>query len=352
MTNKQICDNLKTQIKGRKMNNTIAIIQKLESLRKSRVISYITSDRNPPLAAQIHSDTIPYFYEQLKSIGKVSNIDLFIYSAGGDIIAPWRLVNLIREYCDKFSILIPYKAHSAATLIALGADEIVMGPMGELSPIDPSIGTPFNPPHPDIPNEPKIQIGVEDVFGYINLAKEKMDIKNPSDMVKVLEKLIERIHPLAVGSIYRSHSLIRLLAMNLLKLHMKETKDEKASKVVENLAEKLYYHNYLISRSEASKLGLKIVNADATMENLLWEMFGLYKQELTLGEPFDPMQILPPDKTEAKIECSLAVIESSSKKFVCYKELSIFKISQPPPQPARVGIQERVLGWKEIPKGG
>ncbi|MBM3295560.1 MAG: hypothetical protein FJY82_13720, partial [Candidatus Aminicenantes bacterium] len=126
----------------KKMPESIkSFISKIEDTRSSRVITYVTSDKQPPLAAKIALDTIPIFYAHLKRIGKVNKIDLFLYSAGGDIILPWRLVSLIREYCKSFSVLIPYKAHSAATMIALGADSIIMGPLGELSPIDPSIGT-------------------------------------------------------------------------------------------------------------------------------------------------------------------------------------------------------------------
>lgn len=35
--------------------------------------------------------------------------------------------------------MVPYKAHSAATLIAIGCDEIVMGSKSELGPIDPAL---------------------------------------------------------------------------------------------------------------------------------------------------------------------------------------------------------------------
>ena len=66
-------------------------------------------------------DVIPIMSQHLRAMGKVKAIDLFLYSAGGDTMVPWRLVSMIREYCDTFSILIPYKAHSAATMIALEA---------------------------------------------------------------------------------------------------------------------------------------------------------------------------------------------------------------------------------------
>src|SRR5271169_3468979 len=98
------------------------LIRQIEDLRKSRVITYLTSDRQGPFNARIAMDVIPLVSKQMQAIGKIKNIDLFLYSAGGDTLVPWRLVSMIREYCSKFSVVVPYKAHSAATMIALGAD--------------------------------------------------------------------------------------------------------------------------------------------------------------------------------------------------------------------------------------
>ncbi|MGH7238950.1 MAG: SDH family Clp fold serine proteinase, partial [Candidatus Saccharimonadales bacterium] len=151
------------------------LIQSIQGLRNSRVITYVTSDRPGPVGARVAPDVIPLFSNQLRKItpaGKVSKIDLFLYSAGGDTMVPWRLVSMIREHCEQFSVLVPYKAHSAATMIALGADEIVMSDLSELSPIDPSTANVFNPQDPANP-QGRIPISVEDVIAYFQLAKEK-----------------------------------------------------------------------------------------------------------------------------------------------------------------------------------
>ena len=105
-------------------NNLIAA---LERNRSSRVIAYLTSDR-PPFNATIQLDVIPLFHQILKVIGSTEKISLFLYSSGGSLDAPWPLMNLIREYCKEVEILIPFRALSAATLLALGADKIVMTP--------------------------------------------------------------------------------------------------------------------------------------------------------------------------------------------------------------------------------
>ena len=57
-------------------------------------------------------------------------------------------------------------------MISLGADEIIMSDLSELSPIDPSTANVFNPADPaNVQN--KIPISVEDVMAYFDLAKNK-----------------------------------------------------------------------------------------------------------------------------------------------------------------------------------
>ena len=165
-------------------------IKQIEESRSSRVIAYLTSDRQGPVNARVAMDIIPFVSEQLRKIGKQNKIDLLLYSAGGDTMVPWRLVSMIREYCDQFSVLLPYKAHSAATMIALGADEIIMSDLSEISPIDPSTANIFNPTDPQN-SQNKIPISVEDVIAYFDLAKNKFDIKSDEDLTKVFNKFVE-----------------------------------------------------------------------------------------------------------------------------------------------------------------
>jgi len=120
------------------------LIEKLEKERDSRLISYVTGDRTP-FATRIAGDIVPLLSDLLDKIGKVKKISLFLYTSGGDMLAPVRIVKLIRNHCDEFEVLVPYKAHSAGTLISLGADKIVMSKLGELTPVDPTTGHPFNP---------------------------------------------------------------------------------------------------------------------------------------------------------------------------------------------------------------
>lgn len=334
------------------------LIEKIEETRKSRVITYVTSDRPGPVNARVAMDIIPIMSRQLREIGKVQNVDLFLYSTGGDTMVPWRMVSMIREYCDKFSVLVPYKAHSAATMISLGTDEIVMSDLSELSPIDPSTANVFNPQDPNN-QQNKIPISVEDVMAYFDLAKNKFGIKNDEDLTKIFNKFVEsnpQIHPLALGNVNRTHNLIRILAKRLLKSHKSSMSDEAIEKVVDYFTEKLYSHQYLIGRKEAKEdLGLKAVfNADANLSQLMTDLYEEYRKEMNLGVVWNPENELGLNAMQNRKDYKIAFVESAklSNYFelsIDYKKQQVNMMQQTPQGPIQVQ-QEQVI-WKVASQG-
>jgi len=337
-----------------------SLIQQIEGLRNSRVITYLTSDRQGPVNARIAGDVIPVISRQLRTIGKTPNIDLFLHSTGGDTMVPWRLVSMIREYCDKFSVLIPYKAHSAATMIALGADEILMTDLSEISPIDPSTANVFNPQDPHNPQN-KIPISVEDVMAYFDLAKNKFGIKSDEDLSKIFTKFVEsnpQIHPLALGNVNRTHNLIRILAKRLLKSHKSPMKEEEINKIVDDFTEKLYSHQYFIGRKEAKEdLGLQtVVNADENLSKAMTDLYEEYAKEMELGVLWNPENELGLNAMQNKKDYKIAFIESQqlSNRFelsIDYKKQQVNVVQQTPQGPIQVPQEQvafRVLGqgWK------
>jgi hypothetical protein len=85
---------------------------------------------------QIADDAFRVIYNHLEAGNELAKngVDLFISSNGGSDTVPWRIVSLIHEYANDLSALVPYHAFSAATLIALGTNKIVMH-----KTIDPSV---------------------------------------------------------------------------------------------------------------------------------------------------------------------------------------------------------------------
>jgi len=336
------------------------LIQQIENLRKSKVITYLTSDRQGPVNARIAMDVIPMISRQLRAIGKTQNIDLFLYSSGGDTMVPWRLVSMAREYCDKFSVLIPYKAHSAATMISLGADEIMMSDLSELSPIDPSTANVFNPVDPQNPQS-RIPISVEDVMAYFDLAKNKFGIKSDEELVKIFNKFVEanpQIHPLALGNVNRIHNLIRILAKRLLKSQKTPLRDDEVDKVVDYFTEKLYSHQYFIGRKEAKEdLGLKsVIFADDALAKSMTDLFDEYKKEMELETLWNPENELGQNAMQNQKSYKIAFIESAILSLgfeltLEFKKQQVNMVTQTPQGPIQIP-QDQVVwritgqGWK------
>lgn len=79
-------------------------------------------------------------YNEIQSFINKKDIILFLRSLGGKVEPAYLISKLCNRFKDnKFIVSIPAEAKSAATLLSLGADEIHMGPMSELGPIDPQV---------------------------------------------------------------------------------------------------------------------------------------------------------------------------------------------------------------------
>ncbi len=74
-------------------------------------------------------------------------LDLFLHSPGGDPDAVEQICCYLRTRFDHIRAVVPLNAMSAATMMALSADEILMGAHSQLGPIDPqmTIGMPEGP---------------------------------------------------------------------------------------------------------------------------------------------------------------------------------------------------------------
>jgi ClpP class serine protease len=178
----------------------IPLIEELEQSRNSRVICLLTSLR-PGVQAQMAEDQVRVIFDHLQQIEvkPIPKLDIFLCSNGGSGTVPWRLVALFREFAESFNVLIPYRAYSAASLLALGADEIVMHPFAELGPIDPTVSNEFNPVEKD--TNRRLGISVEDVRAYVNFVKKTVGITHEDELVKAIEILVRKVHPLALGNV-------------------------------------------------------------------------------------------------------------------------------------------------------
>jgi len=299
---------------GREMSVGVAnsrrreLIRKIGERRKSSVITYVLGDRRG-VSAQIAEDAVRPIYDHLLKIGRTKKIDIYLYSVGGQMEVPWRVVSMVREFADELGILIPYKSMSAATMIALGADEVIVGKKGELGPIDPQITIQRG----DGGTAVQDTLSVEDVMSYVRFLKERAGLSDQSALSGLMVTLADKLTPWALGQINRVHSHIREVARKLLSCHHPGFSIEgpRAQVIVEILAEKTYQHGHAISRREAKEIGLNIIDPDKHLENSMWTLFEEYESLMKLRDPIDPRSFVPRDKDEFSENVIIGCIESS-----------------------------------------
>lgn len=191
----------------------------IENFRKRPLIVYATSTR-PGIQAFMAGDAVREFVDQIDAIpADKKDIDILVHSTGGDPLAAWKLMSVLRERFEKVAVLVPYMAFSAATLFALGADEIAMHPHASLGPIDPQIRMPQA-------DGTVRHFAYEDVGAFLRFIASEAKITEQAHLPGVVEKLFSVVDPVHVGAAKRASELSSDIGERLLLMHMTAAEDK------------------------------------------------------------------------------------------------------------------------------
>lgn len=262
----------------------VPLIQSIEELRGSRLIGYYLDQQ-----AVISDGAMPTLFSQLRALGRQPRIDLFLHSRGGVTITAWRVVQAVRSFCEHFGVLVPYRAHSAATHVAMGADEIVMGPFSELGPVDPSRTHALLPRGED--GKP-VSISVQDLKHAMEFVKREAgsDGLSGEGYATVIAALFQHVHPLAVGAIEQSYELAKLITRKVLSTHMDiEAEKDDIERIAKSLSDDFKEHTYQIGVREAKAVGLKAQEAANDLHEAMWALLEYYQ-----GLDRTPTAVQPP----------------------------------------------------------
>lgn len=233
-------------------------LHELQVLRGNPIIVYNST---------IDHDSIQMLYECLRQIGPTQHLDLVLSTTGGTLTPTRRLALLLREFTHHLTILVPYQARSAGTLLCLSANELILGPMSELGPIDALIST-AGPPPPGTP----AMISAEDIRAFRQMAEEWFGVTREKDRLQVLALLAQSIFPPSLSSFYRSDQLARQTAYELLTYQLPDVEEHVRQQIITQLVGGYHSHDHVITRLEARTLGLRIHNASSQEEALLWDL--------------------------------------------------------------------------------
>ena len=225
-----------------RFEKTQEIVCQLEKFYRGDLITYWTSHRT-----LISQDHINIFYRLLRSRVRSDHLYIFLKSNGGSGLTALRATHLFRDLYKKVTVLIPLECASAATMMALGADTMKIGPMGFLTAIDTSTWHELGPTDNDYY---PVGINHEELDRAIKLWEDKKQEKDPNPY----NKLFKYIHPLVIGAIDRANDLSVQLATEILSYHYPDR--EKARSISEHLNSRYPDHGYPITFREARRIGL------------------------------------------------------------------------------------------------
>jgi len=251
----------------------IATIKKIESITKRPLIVYAANPNKMGFSVPntIHNSDIVGFSDLIRTIDS-PDIDIFLYSPGGSAEAAERIVNLLRGNFKHIRFIIPDGAYSAATMLALCGDELLMDERSSLGPIDPQIIISSNKGTTSVAAQ-----HILDGFDSIHQALKKDPNALPA-YLPILQKYDFHIFEICKTAKKLSH----ILAMTWLENYMLkelENKKEKAKEIADFLANHQEHlsHGRSIDIKKCSNLGLKIVDLRNSPElrDLVWELFCL-----------------------------------------------------------------------------
>ena len=259
-----------------------ALIRNIQERSGSQLLCYVAGK-----GASIDRDDTIGFVELLHNVDSTKNVDLLMHTSGGDIDAAEKLIHMVRATVGQqyFRVIVPDFAKSAGTLMALGADKIVMSDTSELGPIDPQIA--LNDGHGNmIPHSVQCYLDAYDTHSTAlqdnpdNVVAQIMFSKLDPGTMKLFEQVRNRARELAEQQLRRG--MFRKMDANSSAPSPNIT--EIAGKLIDT--KKWQTHSQMISADDAAQMNLSVEYLIPKSEQwqLYWQLYCMQRLAVKDGQ--------------------------------------------------------------------
>ena len=251
------------------------LIGEIENLTGSRLICYLGGHD-----AEISRDDAVFFGDLLHNIPANHSVDLLLQTPGGDIDAAEKLISMVRNRVGsaRLRVIVPDYANSAGTLIAIGADVVMMSDSSELGPIDPQV---------TLVDSSGTQISTP-IHSYLEAFREHSEAlhRKPDDPVALL--MLKKIDPIKLKHFEMVMRRARTIAEDLLKQGMLRSKPATSTASFTSIANDLLdpnrwpSHGQMICAEDAIEIGLIVDHREPEDEEwqLFWQLYCYQRMEL------------------------------------------------------------------------
>ena len=198
-------------------------------------------------------------------------LDLVIHSSGGDIDSAYQIAELLRLHAKKINACVPYYAKSAATLLCISSDEIIMDELAQLGPLDAQVragkkggGQYVSALNPFKALEQLQKFALETLTFSIQMLDKNTELghdectKHAVAFVAATSgPLFAKLDPEKLGEYSRALNVGKEYGERLLK-RFGNWDDKKRRDVLEKLVHGYPSHDYVIDQRELQELGFTV----------------------------------------------------------------------------------------------
>lgn len=249
----------------------LSLIRDIESETGHALIVYAaaTAGKHPAAPVQLDITDKTAFSDLIDGIA-ADSLDVFLHSPGGSVEAAEQIVNLLRARFAHLRFIVPHTAMSAATLMVLAGDTVLMDDRSALGPIDPQI----------VISMPKAQFKIPAhayVQGFQNALKA---IEERPDVAAAYLPLLNKYEMYMLETCADASSLSESLAKEWLRAYMLKGQPratERARRIAHALSDhrKFRSHQRSIDIKMAIDLGLNVTDMAVTprLRDLVWQLY-------------------------------------------------------------------------------
>lgn len=235
-------------------------LARVQARRRSRVIAIVHREETPPgfpfpVRGMIRQDDAEQVLAAIRATPPTKPLDIILHTPGGFVLPALQIARAIKAHPARKTVFVPHLAMSGGTLIALAADEIVLGEFSVLGPIDPQIA--------GLPAASLVKV------------RQLKPAAQTFDLTLVLADVGEK----ALAQVKRG-------AVELLTPQLEQAA---AEELAEKLAGGYWTHDYALTATEAKALGLTV---KVGMPQEVLELMKLYPQPVQrTGVEFLPIDL-------------------------------------------------------------
>jgi hypothetical protein len=251
----------------------LEVIKEIEGITKRRLLVYVANFNHP--SSQITFEDKTGFSDLIEEINE-QEIDILVNSPGGFAEVTEALVTMLRSKFSHIRFAIPNMAKSAATLLCLSGNQLLMDHRSELGPTDPQISYPTN--------EGMKREAAEDIIDGVNEVRRILKEEGP-EVIAAYVPLLSKYTMGLLRGCENARNLSRTLSRDWLRLYMfsgqPRSRKPHNIKAFFSSRAKTLSHTRAIGIEQCIKLGLKVIDLrkeeNKQLGSKLWELWCLYE---------------------------------------------------------------------------